>query len=61
MRTYFTDILDYVLAIIHRITGNRQAMENDFLKQENKILKRMLKEQELADNDQTDKEPPQHT
>lgn len=60
MKSLLQDIIDYVLAIIHRITGNRQAMENDFLKQENKMLKRMLKEQE-AGNEPTDKEPPQHT
>ena len=60
MKTYFTDIIDSISAIIHRITGNKPARENDFLKQENNILKRMLKEQE-AGKDPTDKEPPKHS
>jgi hypothetical protein len=47
MKTLLINTLDYVLFLIHKITNNKQALEYDFLKKENKILKRLLKEKEF--------------
>ncbi|MCK5100166.1 MAG: hypothetical protein KAR45_18800 [Desulfobacteraceae bacterium] len=46
MKTFLINTLDYILFVIHKITNNKQALEYDFLKKENKILKRMLKDKE---------------
>ncbi len=40
MKIFLINMIDYILFIIHKITNNKQALEYDFLKKENKILKK---------------------
>lgn len=51
MKQLFTNLADAFLAMFHRLTGNKQGMENDFLKAENKILLKKLHEQGISEED----------
>ena len=44
-------ILYPVILYIYRLAGNKAALENAYLKQERKILRRLLKKQGIAFDD----------